>query len=151
MATSVSSTMRTSIHGRRLGLGAKDQLVSNDKSITNNAVEAVITIPALQATAISIQLNNADGTPIAHIQEFELYVLKTDGTDVATTGGSTGIAIGANGKIIATPVAKKVFKCFTDVAGLFKCTWTDNAAEAAILSVRVPSGYQVQSAALPTS
>lgn len=137
---------------RRSGWGPQGQLCQEDIPITNNAVDAVITVPAAQATPISIQLNNSDGSPIAHAQDVDVYVVAvTTGkiSALATTGGSTGIAIGANGFIAATVVAKKVFKAFTDGVGLLKVTWTDNAAEVAFLAVRLPSGRLVISAQLP--
>jgi hypothetical protein len=136
---------------RRSGWGPQGQLCQEDIPITDSAVDVVISVGATQAAGITLQFNHSDGSPIAHIIDFDLYVVKTDGTDVATTGGSTGIAIGANGKIVATVVTKKVFKCFSDVNGLFKATWTDNATEAAALAVRLPTGRRVVSAALPTA
>jgi hypothetical protein len=151
---SVDVVMRTSIHGERLGLGDKGQLLAKGIPITSNAADAVITIPAAQATAIVIQFNNADGTPISHVQDFDLYVVSlTSGaiSALATTGGSTGIAIGANGFIAKTVTAKLMFKCFTDATGKFTATWTDNAAEVAFLAVMLPSGRPVISAQLPTS
>lgn len=150
---SVSTPRQSSEFGSgRAGWGPKGNIVREDIPITNNAVDAVITVPAAQASAISIQFNNADGSPIAHAQSFRLYVLlNATPTALAATGGSTGIAIGANGFIAQTPTAKKVFDCFTDAAGLFKATWTDNASEAAFLGVLMPSGRMVVSAALPTA
>lgn len=146
------SVMRTSIHGRRFGLGDKDQLVSNEVSITTNAVDASISVGATQAAGITIQVKNSDGSPISHAQALDLYVLKdATPTGLATSGGSTGIAIGANGFIAATLVSKKFFKVFTDATGLLKLTWTDNASEAAFLGVFFPTGRLLISAALPTS
>ena len=136
----------------RAGWGPKGNIVREDIPITNNAVDAVITVPAAQASAISMQLNNADGSPIAHAQNFKLLVLlNATPTALAATGGSTGIAIGANGFIAQTLVAKKIFDCFTDAAGLFKASWTDNAAEVAFLGVIMPSGRMIVSAQLPTA
>jgi hypothetical protein len=136
----------------RAGWGPKGNIVREDIPITSNAVDAVITVPAAQSGTISIQFNNADGSPIAHAQRFKLYaLLNATPTGLAATGGSTGIAIGANGFIAATQTAKKIFECFTDSAGLFKATWTDNAAETAFLGVLMPSGRLIVSAQLPTA
>jgi hypothetical protein len=134
----------------RGGWGPKGQIVRSDIPITNNAVDAVITTPAAQATAIAIQLTNDDGSAIAHAQDVEAWVFADAArAALATTGGSTGIAIGANGYIAQTRVSKKLFTCVTDATGLLKLTWTDNASEAAFLGVRLPSGRWVMSTALP--
>jgi hypothetical protein len=129
--------------------------VLEDIPVTSAHADAVINVGANQAAGISIQLNYVDGSAIAIPQDFKLYVVTVDAggliNGLATTGGSTGIAIGANGFIAATVVAKKVFECFTDKNGLFKATWTDNASEVCSLAVRLPSGRWVISAALPTS
>lgn len=150
---SVSVPRRSSEFGSgRGGWGPQGQLVQGDIPVTNNAADAVITTPAAQATAISIQLTNADGSAIAHAQDLDVWVFADAArAALATTGGSTGIAIGANGYIAYTQTAKKVFRCMTDATGLLKLSWTDNAAEAAFLGVRLPSGRWVMSTALPTA
>lgn len=139
----------------RGGWNSKGAIVRENIPITSPHADAVIAVGALQATGISIQFNYVDGTPIVVPQDFDLYVVTVDAggliNGLAVTGGSTGIAIGANGFIAATVVSKKVFKCFADKNGLFKATWTDNASEVASLAVRVPSGRLIVSAALPTS
>lgn len=130
-------------------------IVRENIPIVSSHADAVINVGANQAAGISIQFNHPDGTPITKPQDFDLYVVAVDAggliSGLATTGGSTGIAIGANGFIAVTDVAKKCFKCFTDKTGLFKATWTDNAAEVASLAVNLPSGRIVVSAALPTA
>lgn len=137
----------------RAGWGPKGNITREDIPITNNAVDAVITIAAsiTSPRAVTIQFNNADGSAIAHAQPFDLYVAADAAfVAMATTGGSTGIAIGANGLIAATVVAKKLFKCVTDATGKWTGTWTDNAAEVAFLVAIMPSGRPVFSAALTT-
>jgi hypothetical protein len=130
-------------------------IVNSEIEVVSSHADAVINVGANQAAGITIQLNHPDGSPITTPQDFELYVVTVDAggliNGMATTGGSTGIAIGANGFIASTTVAKKMFRCFTDKTGLFKATWTDNANEVASLAVRLPSGRLVVSAALPTS
>lgn len=148
-----------SLHGSELGLGSKSQLMTRGAStpipVTNNAVDAVITLSGAPTSGfgIAVQLNNADGSPIAHVQDVELLVTADAGDTaaLATTGGSTGIEIGANGIIAATVVAKKVFKARTDKTGLLALTWTDSAHEVAFLGVRLPNGRTVYSAALTTA
>jgi hypothetical protein len=139
---------------RRGGWTSKGAITLEEIPITSPHADAVINVGANQAAGITIQFNYVDGTPIVTPVDFDLYVvLLTSGaiSSLAVTGGSTGIAIGANGFIAATPVAKKVFKCFTSATGLINLTWTDNASEVAYLAVRLPSGRLVISAQLPTS
>jgi hypothetical protein len=140
---------------RRGGYSPNGGITVEEIEIVSSHADATIAVGALQATGITIQFNHPDGTPIATPQDFDLYVVTVDAggliNGLATTGGSTGIAIGASGFIVATVVAKKWFKCFTTKAGLFTATWTDNANEVASLAVRLPSGRLVVSAALPTS
>lgn len=143
-----------SIHGRELQLLGNNNLGSNDIPITNNACDAVVTVAASQTSprALTIQLNNADGTAIAHAQPFDMVVyLDAARVALAVTGGSTGVAIGANGLLIAAVVAKKVFKCVTDGTGLWTGTWTDTAHEVAFLGVELPTRRTVMSAALTTA
>lgn len=139
----------------RAGWDASGGIVRENIPIVSSHADAVINVGANQAAGISIQLNHPDGTAIKAPQDFDLYVVAVDAggliSAMATTGGSTGIAIGASGFIAATPVAKKVFRCFTTKAGLWAGTWTDNASEVCSLAVRLPSGRLVVSAALPTS
>jgi hypothetical protein len=138
----------------RGGWDREGRICREDIPITHKAVDAVITVPAAQATPISIQFNRADGSAVDVAVDFDLYVVLLTSAKIsslAVTGGSTGIAIGANGFIAQTAVAKKVFKLFTDGNGLAKVTWTDNAAETAFLAVRLPNGRLVISAQLPTA
>lgn len=138
----------------RSGWGPKGNIVREDIPITSNAVDAVITIAASATSprAVTIQFNNADGSPIAHAQPFDAYVfLDAAGVAMAVTGGSAGIAIGANGLLAAAVVAKKVFKLVTDITGKWTGTWTDTAHEVAFLGIVMPSGRVVFSAALTTA
>lgn len=140
----------TSIHGRRLGLGIKDNLVSNDVDITQPCVDASITVGAENdnVRAITIALKDAKGNAIDYAQMVELVVLlNSGGTDFVATGGSTGIEIGASGKLL-TVVAKKLFKAISTTAGAIALTWTDTGTEAAYLGVRLPNGRVVISSAL---
>lgn len=144
-----------SIHGRDLQQLGNNELGSNDVPITNNAVAAVIAVAASQTSprTVSIQFNNADGTPIAHAQPFRMVVyLDALRAAIAVTGGSTGIAAdAAHGYIINTPTAKKVFEAITDATGLWTGTWTDTAHEVAFLGVELPNRRSAMSAALTTA
>lgn len=144
-------TPSRSIVGKRLGLGAYGNLTGpGSVDLTARAADAAIAVGAEvgNARAISVQLKDANGRNIDYVEEVDL-VLFLDAARVAyvVTGGSTGIAIGANGAL-STITAKKRFKAVTDAAGLLTLTWTDTGTEAAYLGVRLPTGRWVMSAAL---
>jgi len=142
--------IETSLHGRRLGLGFSNELISNGINVTMPAVDAAITVGAEagDARTITVQLKDSNGANIAYVAEVGINVLlDATGTDWAATGGSTGIAIGASGKLL-TVVAKKRFIARTTAAGLLVLTWTDSGTEAAYLGVVLPSGRTVISSAL---
>lgn len=143
-------TATTSLKGRRFGLGAKNQLISNEIEISRPCVDATITVGAevADARAITIQLKDADGQDIDYVEEVELVLFLTaDRLAYVVTGGSTGIAIGADGAL-QTIVAKKVFRATSEADGDIDLTWTDIGTEAAYLGVRLPNGRYVMSAAL---
>lgn len=117
---------------------------------TEDAVDATITVGAenTNVRAITVQFSDANAANMDAIVRCELHVLlNSTGSDFVATGGSTGIAAGANGKILAT-VAKKIFKAYSDTAGLLTLTWTDTGTEAAFLGVLLPNGRMVISSAL---
>jgi len=63
----------TSLHGKRLGLGEKGQLVANKIDISQPCVNATITVSAEGATTantrdITIQLLDAKGNDIANAE-----------------------------------------------------------------------------------
>lgn len=147
------STMRTSLHGRRFGLGDSNELVSNEIQITRPCVDATITVSAEGATVanqrdITIQLLDADGNDIDYAEEVELTLFLTaDRLAYVVTGGSTGIAIGTDGSLL-TIVAKKHFLCTSEADGDIDLTWTDTGTEAAFLGVKLPNGRYVMSSTL---
>lgn len=98
--------------------------------------------------AITIQLTDAQGADIASRQAVQIAVLAdANGDAFVTTGGSTGIAIGTDGALLAI-VAKKLFLAVSEADGDVDLTWTDTGTEAAYLAVILPSGKMVISAAL---
>lgn len=140
----------TSIHGRRLALGAKGQLVSNSIEISRPCVDATITVGAenTNVRAITIQLKDAKGNDIDYVETVELILfLDAARTAFVVTGGSTGLAIGTDGALLAV-VAKKYFLATSEADGDIDLTWTDTGSEAAYLGVRLPNGRIVMSAAL---
>jgi hypothetical protein len=141
-----------SLHGRQLGIGQRGNLVGRggDIAITQPCVDAVITVGAENANvrAITIQLLDADGNDINYVENVELHVfLNAAMTAYVVTGGSTGIAIGTDGALLAL-VAKKIFVATSEADGDIDLTWTDTGTEAAFLGVKLPNGRMVVSAAL---
>jgi hypothetical protein len=67
-------------------------------------------------------------------------------TAFATTGGSTGIAIGTDGALLAV-VAKKLFLVTSEADGDIDLTWTDTGTESVSLALYLPNGTVVTSAA----
>ena len=139
-----------SIKGRMLGLSHKGNLAGNNIAITQPCVDAAITVGAedTNVRAITIQLKDIKGRAIDYVQEFEIVMLKdAAAADYVATGGSTGIEIGASGKLL-TVVAKKLFRAVSTSAGVVALTWTDTGTEAAFLAVKLPNGRMVISDAL---
>ena len=140
----------TSLHGRRLGIGLENQLVSNGIEITRPCVDASITVGAesTNVRAITIQLKDARGNDIDYVEEVDLVLfLSADRLAYVVTGGTTGIAIGTDGAL-QTILAKKVFRATSEADGDIDLTWTDTGTEAAYLGVRLPNGRWVMSDAL---
>lgn len=139
----------TSLHGHRLGLATEGNLVARGIDITPPCVDASITVgdESTNVRAITIQLKDANGDDIAYAENFELHVF-TDATRTAyaTTGGSTGVAVGTDGALLAL-VAKKIFKCTSEADGDWDGTWTDTATEQVALGVLLPTGRMVMSEA----
>lgn len=120
------------------------------RSLASTVGDATITVgaEASDVRAITIQLKNRWGRNINFAAEVDVVVLlNAAGTDYAATGGSTGIAIGASGKLQQI-IAKKRFKARSTTAGVIALTWTDTGTEAAYLGVILPNGKQVVSTAL---
>lgn len=142
---------QVNLHGTRLGIAATGQLVSGGIDITPACVDATITVGAedTNVRAITIQLKDANGADVAARTVVDVYVLAdANGDAIATTGGSTGIAIGTDGAILATVVAKKHFRVISEADGDIDLTWTDTGTEVAYLAVVLPTGRMVISAAL---
>lgn len=137
-----------SIMGRRLGLGAYGELASNSTgtpvAITHKAVtaSAVIGAEASDARAITVTLKDAHGVAIDSIEACTLEVY-TDSTMADwSAGGSTGLAQGASGKLLAL-VAKKSFRAITTSAGVIAISYTDTGTTASYLGVILGNGNRV--------
>ena len=145
----------TSIEGAKFGLSNKGNLVGLGgdgelKRITSPCVDVDITVGAenTNVRAITIQLKDQNGADIDYRQAVDIVVLAdANGDAFAATGGSTGIAIGTDGALLAV-VAKKIFKSISEADGDIDLTWTDTGTEAAYLGVILPNGQMFISAAL---
>jgi hypothetical protein len=108
----------------------------------------VVGAEAGDARAITIQLKKANGDDVDSVQMILAAVfLNAAATAFVVTGGSTGIAIGTDGTLLAL-VAKKVFLLTCEADGDIDLTWTDTGTEAAYLGLWLPNGKLVMSAAL---
>ena len=135
--------------GARIGIGSRGQLVKRQGAsfldLSRPCVDVTGTISAEGATVanqrnISLIFKDDEGDPIAYAEVVELMLFSSSAmTDFVATGGTTGIAAGGNGKILAL-VAKKVFRAITTTAGLLDVIYTDTGTDAGYLAVRLPNG-----------
>lgn len=142
-----------SIMGRLLGVSAiRGNLVGKGGSLdlTHKCVDASIVVSDETANVrtITIQLKDALGNDVNEVTQVEIAVfLNAAATAYVVTGGSTGIAIGTDGALLAI-VAKKYFIATSEADGDIDLTWTDTGTEAAFLGVILPNGRIVMSSAL---
>lgn len=138
--------------GSRIGIGSRGQVVKRKGAgtldLTRPCVDVTGTISAEGATVanqrnISLILKDDEGDAINYAEMVELIVFASSAMlDFTATGGSTGIAAGGNGKILAL-VAKKVFRAITTTAGLLDVIYTDTGTDVGYLGVRLPNGRVV--------
>lgn len=138
-----------SLFGRMFGLGKYGQLTAKGGSIdiTQKAVDVSGTISAEGASVanqrdISLTVKDQFGRAVDSVTTVELIVYASSAMLDWGVGGSTGIAAGANGKILAL-VAKKIFRAQTTAAGLLDVIYTDTGTDAGYLAVRLPGGRVV--------
>ncbi len=120
-------------------------------SVDKPELWATITVGAedTNVRAITIQLFNDEGAEVTSRRVVDILVLAdANGDAIITTGGSTGIAIGTDGAILATIVAKKVFRVISEADGDIDLTWTDTGTEVAYLAVVQSDGSLAISSAL---
>jgi hypothetical protein len=140
MADNTPKTIRDS-----LKIGQRGQLFGKVHPLTDVAAHVTGAISAEAATVanqrdITLVVRDANGNPVNYAAMVELIVFAASTMlDFTTTGGTTGIAAGGNGKILAL-VAKKVFLGITTTAGLLDVIYTDTGTDAAYLGVRLPNG-----------
>lgn len=132
------------------GASPQSGLLSVKRMLSKPAIGATITVGAesTNVRAITIQLTDASGDDLAYRGAVLLVLLlDANGDAFAVTGGSTGIAIGTDGALLAL-VAKKAFVAISEADGDIDLTWTDTGTEAAYLGVMTSSGRLIVSAAL---
>lgn len=137
-----------SLHGRRLGYDAvtgQVQSQGGDLDVTQPCADASITVgdEAANVRAITIQLKDSAGGDIAYPEIVTVYVFSDATMQALATGGSTGIAIGTDGTILETRVAKTIFEVVSEADGDIDLTWTDTGTESVVLGVKLPSGRMV--------
>lgn len=129
--------------------GAKT-ILQTSPSMSGRLRDASITVGAenTNVRAITIQLKDETGADMAvRTPVLAFLLLDANGDAFAATGGSTGIAIGTDGALLAL-VAKKVFLLISEADGDIDLTWTDTGTEAAYLALLMPNGRMVISDAL---
>lgn len=140
-----------SILGKELQVHRKyGNLLGRNTEFTRKAVFATIaaTVKAANARTITVQLYDDKNKVIDYVEDVDITaVLDAGGVDYAVTGGTTGIAQGASGKVLAV-VAKKFFKAKTTAAGLLVFTYTDTGTEAVFIEAKLPNGFKVLSIAM---
>ena len=136
-----------------MGVTNLDSLtLSGSLVVGGNAVpaSAVITVGAesTNVRAITIAMKDGAGNAMTTRALVNVVVLAdANGDAFVATGGSTGIAIGSAGALLAL-VAKKAFMLITEADGTADLTWTDVGTEAAYLGIVLPTGELVISSAL---
>jgi hypothetical protein len=111
-------------------------------------VEYTIGDEGTNVRAIAIQLKDANGNDLDHVAMVILGVFSTATGTALATGGSTGIAIGTDGLVCATLVAKKLFVLTSEADGDIDLTWTDTGTEAVYLGIMLPNGKLAMSAVI---
>lgn len=139
-----------SLHGRQIGQDTeRGQLVAHGVNITQPCADASITVGAesVNVRNITIQLKDALGNDINYAETVEIIVFDSAAmTGFASTGGSTGLAIGTDGALLAI-VAKKYFLATSETDGDIDLTWTDTGTESVAVGVRLPNGRVVVTSA----
>jgi hypothetical protein len=138
----------TTLNGRALSQNNESRaLESNGIEITRPCVDASIVVSAenTNVRTITIQLKDAEGRDINYVESVNIGVFLDAGRlAFVATGGSTGIAIGTDGALLAV-VAKKLFAATSEADGDIDLIWTDTGTEVAYLGVQLPNGRWVMS------
>lgn len=141
-----------SILGQMLGVSDRGNLVSAaggaQKNVTSPCCHVTGTISAEGASVanqrdITLQLRDANGDAIDYTCPVKIMLFTSSAmTAHVVTGGSTGIATGGTGSLLAI-VAKKIFSAVSSAAGVISLIYTDTGTEAVYLAVELPNGHVV--------
>ena len=115
-----------------------------------DCVNATVTLGAEAGDTIpiTIQLLDAAGRDLDYVEEVSIAIFANVGrTAYATSGGSTGIAIGTDGALL-TVIAKKRFFATCEADGDLDLYWTDTGTEVAFIGLKLPNGKWVMSSTL---
>jgi hypothetical protein len=136
---------RTSLYGRQLMIAEAGNLLANGRNLTRPCVDATVTVNATATSprTITVQLLDSEGRDIDYVETFEIIAYSSSAmTAFTTTGGSTGLAIGTDGALLAV-VAKKYFIATSEDDGDWDGTHTDTGTDAVWFAVRLPNGKVV--------
>lgn len=122
------TAMRTSLHGRRLGLGPNDELVSNEVTILQPRVHSIsVAAGAANVCNVTVLVKNQNGVLVAGVRQIEFFL-----SDAATGAGLTATAASGTvapvtGTLLTALTAKKHLICQTDATGTLVVAITDTA------------------------
>lgn len=122
--------------------------VDNQVGVNDRAADATITVGAEDTNVrpITIQLLKEDGSECDSVQHCQIAVFSSAAMTAFATGGSTGLAIGTDGALLAI-VAKLLFLATSEADGDIDLTWTDTGTESVAVAVILPNGKVVVSEA----
>ena len=137
------SVLRTSIHGRKFGLGHYGELVGNEIQLSRPCVDATVTVSDedTNVRTITIQLLDADGNDIDYVETVELIIFGAAAkTSIGPSGTpSTGLEAGTDGALLSV-VAHTYFLATSESDGDIDLTWTDTGTKVGFLGLRLPNG-----------
>lgn len=135
-----------SIEGREFGLADTGNLVGNGLQITAPLADASIAVSSetTNVRTVTIQLKDIHGNDLAYVGDVWIGVFSDTTRTAFATGGSTGLAIGTDGALLAV-VAKKLFLATSESDGDIDMTWTDTGTESVSVGIRLPTGRWVMS------
>lgn len=118
---------------------------------SNTVADAKYTVGAEATNVINVavQLKNGNYQNPTVRNVLTVFISgASTGADVVGTAPTGGAAIGTNGKVLASPVANKVFIIQTDAQGRFDLNLTDTGTPTFYLVAVLPDGSQVVSSAI---
>lgn len=138
----------TTIHGARLNIAPAGNLTSRGYNLGMPCVNATIAIGSENANVrtITVQLLDSYGRDIDYVETFYIGVFADIGRLAFATGGSTGVAIGTDGALLAM-VAKKWFVATSEADGDWDGTWTDTGTEEVSIGLLLSTGRWIMSSA----